>query len=138
MPPDGLSAINTNSLSKNDDKIMTKKKKGKFFRKSRNIGYAASQLNSLLSQSSNKKLGNLDRSSNPMNIKDDCSSDEENNISPFGNLNKHSTYDSGQGEMNFNQYIPTTLRQETLPEFIEENKETSPNLESDDSAKTRS
>ena len=52
-------------------------------------------------------------------------------------LARNSTFDSGQGDMNFNQYVPTTLRQETLPEFVIENKDT-PNLESDDSGKTRS
>ena len=128
MPPD------TNMISRNDDKILTKKKKSKFSRKSRNLGYAASQLNSLLSQSSHKQLGT--RNSNPLNLRDTFSSDE---VSPFpvGLHAKNSAYDSGQGEVNFNQYVPTTLRQEILPEFVVENKDT-PNVESDDSDKTRS
>lgn len=42
MPSDGLSAINDNPLSRNEDLILSKKKKGKFYRKSRNLGYAAS------------------------------------------------------------------------------------------------
>jgi len=75
------------------------------------------------------------RDSNTLNLNNDLESSSE--VSPFGIFAKNSAYDSGERELNFNQYVPTTLRQENLPEFVFENKDKT-NKSSDDSNTTLS